>query len=375
MLLDNKPYTFDRVVRMLLTSGILFLMIWLLSYLSDVLLPFAAAFLLAYLINPLVTAIQKRVKNRGAAVGLSLMVLLIILILAGMLLVPMIIGEFEAMNPFLEKLANSKTPAWIEQYIPSISWDEISRFAASEDLRSLFKSDKFQEIASQTARKLLPGIWNVISGATSFIFGLIGMAVVLLYMIFLLIDYEKIKETWPNYLPAPYRKGITEFVFEFNEGMRRYFRGQALIAASVGAILAVGFWLIGLPLGILLGLFIGFLNMVPYLQIIGLIPAFILAVFYGLVAGGPPWQMPLLTLLVFSIAQGTQDGFLTPKIMGKVSGLSPAVILLSLAIWGKLLGLLGLLIAIPITCLLLAYYKRVLAPQPSDLAHATSSRH
>jgi predicted PurR-regulated permease PerM len=113
-------------------------------------------------------------------------------------------------------------------------------------------------------------------------------------------------------------------------------------------------------MAILLGLFIGLLNMVPYLQIIGLIPAFLLALVHALDTGGSLWTMLALTGLVFVVAQIIQDAILTPRIMGKEMGLSPAMILLSLSIWGKLLGIFGLIIALPMTCLLVAYYQRFL---------------
>jgi predicted PurR-regulated permease PerM len=103
------------------------------------------------------------------------------------------------------------------------------------------------------------------------------------------------------------------------------------------------------------------LNMVPYLQVIGLIPAFLLALVHGLETGGSVWIPLALTGLVFVVVQAIQDGILVPKIMGRVTGLSPAMILLSLSVWGKLLGIFGLLIALPMTCLLLAYYRRFLA--------------
>ena len=146
--------------------------------------------------------------------------------------------------------------------------------------------------------------------------------------------------------------------------MNRYFRGQATVASIVGVLFATGFWLIGLPMGIFVGLFIGLLNMVPYLQVVGLIPAFFLALVHALETGTSFWVTVGLTGLVFVAVQAIQDTLLTPKIMGKVTGLNPAMILLSLSIWGKLLGIFGLVIALPMTCLLLAYYRRFLcSPQ------------
>jgi len=75
-----------------------------------------------------------------------------------------------------------------------------------------------------------------------------------------------------------------------------------------------------------------------------------------------------LTLLVFAIVQIIQDSILTPRIMGKVTGLSPAIILLSVSVWGKLLGVFGLIIALPMTCLLLAYYRRIIESEDKKLA-------
>ena len=366
MLLDSKPYTLDRIMRMVLKLVILLSIIGVLNYFSEVLLPFAAAFLLAYLINPLVTAIQHKVRRRGVAVCAALLVVLSAIILLILFLVPLILREFSAMIPFLEKAAQAKPPDWLVKLLPNVQWDHLLQQISNQDVQEWFQSEKFQSLV----RKVLPGVWNVITGAVSFIIGLIGLAIVLLYMIFLLIDYDKIKETWPNYLPPASRLPIIGFVQDFNSAMKRYFRGQAIIASLVGFLFAFGFWLIGLPMGIFLGLFIGLLNMVPYLQIVGLIPAFILAFLSGLITGGSPWQLPLLTLLVFAVVQSLQDLVLTPKILGKATGLSPAVILLSLAIWGKLLGMLGLLIAIPMTCLVLAYYQRFIAPPTTEPEHA-----
>jgi predicted PurR-regulated permease PerM len=155
---------------------------------------------------------------------------------------------------------------------------------------------------------------------------------------------------------------VQSFFRDFKVGMQRYFRAQAAVAFIVGILFAIGFSVISLPLGILLGLFIGLLNMVPYLQIIGVIPAAVLATMHALESGISIWLSLGLTGLVFIVVQIIQDTILIPRIMGKVTGLSPAIILLSLSIWGKLLGMFGLLIALPMTCLLWAYYQRLIKP-------------
>ena len=125
-----------------------------------------------------------------------------------------------------------------------------------------------------------------------------------------------------------------------------------------GILLAIGFKIIDFPLAIILGLFIGLLNMIPYLQTIGIIPMVILSLLRSAESGENFWIIFGLSLLVLGIVQCIQDLYLTPRIMGKAMGLNPAIILLSLSIWGILLGFIGLIIALPLTTLCLSYYKR-----------------
>lgn len=140
--------------------------------------------------------------------------------------------------------------------------------------------------------------------------------------------------------------------------MNRYFRGQALVAFCVGILFSIGFLIIDFPMAIALGLFIGALNMVPYLQIIGFLPTVILAILKAADTGENFWVILAGALVVFIVVQAIQDGFLVPRIMGKITGLNPAIILLSLSIWGSLLGMLGMIIALPLTTLMLSYYQR-----------------
>jgi predicted PurR-regulated permease PerM len=236
----------------------------------------------------------------------------------------------------------------------------VKEFTATKEVQEFFKKNDLLQMAQSAAQAVMPGIFGVISGATSFFAGLLGLAIVVLYMIFLLFDFQKVEEKWQELLPYAWREPVQSFFRDFKAGMQRYFRAQAAIAFIVGILFAIGFTFIGLPLGIVLGLFIGLLNMVPYLQIIGIVPAAILATVHTLESGLSIWLVFGLTGSVFVVVQVIQDTILVPRIMGKVTGLSPAVILLSLSIWGKLLGMLGLLIALPMTCLLWAYYQRLI---------------
>ncbi len=364
---ENKPYTFDRVVRLALTVGLFSGIVWLVWYLNDILIPFAVALLLAYLLNPLVTSVQKKVKSRSVAVFISLLLVGCLAVLSALLVIPLIVSEIGNMGRILSEVAtNSALAERASELLPSGLWEAIQDYAARKEIRDLFNTENIWKLAETVARKFLPGVWGLITGTASFIMGLVGLFVIALYLIFILLDYQKISSSWGDLIPAAYREGIKEFAKEFERAMNRYFRAQAVVASIVGILFAIGFTLIDLPMGILLGLFVGLLNMVPYLQIIGLIPAFLLALVQALEVGSGLWVALGLTGLVFLVVQIIQDTLLTPRIMGKLTGLNPAMILLSLSVWGKLLGFLGLIIALPMTCLFLAYYRRFIISDPSE---------
>jgi len=364
-LAEAKPYTFDRVVRILLSVFVLAGLIWLVGYLSDVLIPFALALLLAYLTNPLVSLIQKKISNRAAAVFISLLLIVVLAVVLGWFIIPMIAGEIVQMGRIVTDLVNNSDLAEkASQQLPPDLWQVIKNFFARTEIKEFFKDVNIWKILKTVAQKVLPGVWGLVTGTASFFAWLIGFFIIGLYFIFLLLDYEAVRG-WKELVPRAYRESVVGLVDDFESAMSNYFRGQAAVASICGALFAIGFALIGLPLGILLGLFVGLLNMVPYLQIIGLIPAGLLAIMHAVQSGVNVWMVLGLTGLVFVVVQIIQDVILVPRIMGKVTGLNPAMIMLSLSIWGKLLGLLGMIIALPVTYLLLVYYRRLINSVPS----------
>ena len=369
---DQKPYTLDRIVRILVSAGILAGVIWLTGYLSDVLIPFAVALLLAYLTNPLIALVQKKIPNRLAAILISLFGLGAVAVFLGWLVVPAVAKEIVQMGRMVTDLAtNANLTEKASQWLPPDLWQSIKSFLTRTEIKDFFKDINIWKILETFARKLLPGMWGLISGTASFFAGLIGLVVIGLYFIFLLLDYDKVRG-WKDLVPSAYRDSVAGFVSDFESAMSSYFRGQAAVAFICGLLFALGFFLIGLPLSIMLGLFIGLLNMIPYLQILGVIPAGLLALMHALESGTNVWMVLGLTGLVFVVVQIVQDTILVPKIMGKVTGLNPAMMMLSLSIWGKLLGLLGMIIALPVTYLLLVYYRRLIAPSSAAISDGES---
>ena len=188
----------------------------------------------------------------------------------------------------------------------------------------------------------------------------------ILYTFFILLDYESIASGWIGLIPIKHREKVTRVVNDVKEGMNRYFRGQALVAFCVGILFSIGFVIIDFPLAIGFGLFIGVLNLVPYLQLIAFIPTILLALLKAADTGENFWWILISALIVFAVVQIIQDGFIVPKVMGKITGLNPAIILLSLSVWGALMGIVGMIIALPCTTLMLAYYKRYIKKQETS---------
>ena len=359
LMLSDSPFTLDRVVRIAIGVGVIWLLIALIAYLSDVLIPFAVALLLAYLINPLTSWLQRKLpfKHRIISVLLSLTMILGAVALFLSILIPMVASEVAQMRNLLSGLVNAdQWQARLQDYVPEEVRIYIADLVRIEELVQLLNFENIRLFFQQ----VLPGIWGLFSGTISFVIGLAVVIVILLYLVFILLDFDEISEGWKDLIPEQYKQVVLEVFSDFSTAMRVYFRAQALIAFIVGLLFALGFWLIGLPMGILLGLLIGLLNMVPYLQVVGLIPAVLFAIAASLGAGESIWVMLGLVFAVFAVVQVIQDAILVPKIMGRATGFNPAVILLSLSVWGKLLGILGLLIALPVTFLIHSYYKRFL---------------
>lgn len=363
MLLDNRPYTFDRVVRLALGLAVCAGLLLLLAYLSEVLVPFAVAFLLAYLLNPVVSKLQDwGIRSRLAAVLLTLLLVGCALGAVGWLIVPMIGEQVRHLGALIGQLvSDQKIGAAIAQHIPAETWQHIRETLKTSQLQEYLQSDSFLDLLKGAATKIIPIGRGIFSGVVSTIFMLMGLMVILLYTVFLMLDFQKVRKDWQCLIPTEYRSYVVAFVQDFDDGMNRYFRAQATISCIIGAIYAIGFQIIGLPMGILLGMLIAALGMVPYLRTLSVVPALLLALIKVLDTGQSVWMVLLAVAIVYAVAEATDSAFLTPRIMGGVTGLSPALIILSLSVWGKLLGLLGLLIALPMTCLLLAYYRRLLA--------------
>lgn len=359
-----KPViNFDRFVRGLLFLAVITVLVLGLRWLSPVLIPFFAAWAIAWILAPVVNFFQNTCRLRSRV--LSVLITLALLIglgcaVAWLIIPPLIDGVTQIKDALLSYLAsghirNVHLPEWLDHL--------MQQWLDQEKIQSMLRSDNLMK----TIRETLPHVWNMLVSTANLVMSLVGAAFGALYLFFLLLDYDYYTTAWINWLPRARRNFFRRLSEDLGHNMRGYFRGQALVALSNCVMFTLGFWIIGLPMPLGMGLFVGLISFIPYVQVVGFAPAAVLALMEMSDTGRSFWGLMALVLLVYIVVQVLQDTVFTPRIMGKIMGLSSAMVLLSLSIWSYMAGIIGLIIALPLTTIILAYYKRYILKEPDDM--------
>lgn len=359
----RKEITFDRFIRALIAIGVIAIAYVLIDKLSNVLIPFLIAWLAAYLLYPIVCFFQHkcRLKHRIPSIIAAVTLVVGVIGVSLWLIIPPVIDETVRLKDIIISYVNSHTEtdsitSNIERYIKeNINTEELYSSFTFNDMTSLLE-------------ERIPQLFSIVSSSIGALIGFICSLISVVYLFFILKDYETMSDGIVRLIPKSNRHFVIGVFNDVKEGMNKYFRGQSLIALTVGILFSIGLVIIDFPLAIPLGLFLGMLNLVPYLQIVGFIPTIVLALLQAHDTGENFWTIILGALVVFAIVQVIQDYYLVPRIMGKMTGLNAAVILLALSVWGTLLGIVGLIIALPLTNLILSYYKRFVINAPQDEA-------
>lgn len=361
---SNNTSIFNRqwLVRTTITIVVLVALYLLIRRLSGVLLPFLISFVVAYMLAPIVNFFQHKCRLTNRVLSVIVTILLVVGVLTGV--VAAVVPAISRQATSLSQSVKTYVSEWdgSEYFSPRVN-ARMEEIIQSMDIKTLLQSEEVQ----QGVKKMLPILGDWISSGVNAVMSLAVVFVCLMYIIFLLIDYEKISTNWHKYIPERSRDSIVMLMGDLDRNMNAYFRGQALVAGIVGILFAIGFQIIGLPMGIGIGLIIGVLNLVPYMQALGIPPCILLGLIQSAESGRPVWVVMLCIAAVFIIVQTIQDMVLVPKIMGNVTGMGPAWILLSLSVWGSLLGFVGMIIALPVTTLLVSYYKRFVLHISDDM--------
>lgn len=364
MIIEEK-ITFDKFIRWALTALVVVVVLLLVNYLGSVLLPFFVAWLLAYLIYPIVKFVQYKMHVPTRVLSIIVSLLFLIAVIGGVfyLIIPPMIGQFDKFCEVLSNYLHEKThisnfPVAIQQWI-DVNKDNILDFFKQKDV-------------AEAIRSAMPKVFSVIGQTASVIISVVASLITLLYLFFILLDYEKLASGFIQIFPKKSRPFWRELTGDVEREMNNYIRGQSLVALCIGVLFCIGFTIIDFPMAIGLGILVGILSLIPYVHGLAFIPMVFLSLLKAADTGQNFWIIFASATAVFIVVQAITDMVLTPKIMGKAMSLNPAVILLSLSVWGALLGFIGLIVALPLTTLIIAYYQRyvtkedVYAPSPTE---------
>lgn len=357
----GKEINFDRFVRGLIFMTVLVAGYFLVCYLSPVLVPFVVAWAFAYILYPVVNFFQYKCRFHFRMLSILVTLVIVIGIISTLLYlaIPVMLEELLHLKDVAIAYVSGGTgadslPEVVQKFIRENSDKlRIERLLNEKDLMSGLK-------------EALPRVWNMLLSTANVLISIVSSLIALLYLVFMLNDYDRVKKGWIRFVPKSKRSMAKKIVNDIDNGMSGYFRGQALVALANCVLFSVGFMIIGFPMPVGLGVFIGLISFIPYVQLLGFFPATVLAILYSVDTGRNFWMLMLGVIAVYCIVQVLQDSIITPHIMGKILGLRPAVVLLSLTVWGYLLGIIGLIIALPLTQILISYYRHYVVDDPLD---------
>ncbi|WP_288576347.1 AI-2E family transporter [uncultured Prevotella sp.] len=347
----EKEITFDRFVRILgivlLVGGVLYTM----NFLSSVLLPFFVAWLLAYLMYPIVKFVQYKLHVPTRALSIIVALVFVLGVIGGVfyLIIPPMIDQFEKLGDIVMQYVKQGTNGESFQAVVQ-QWLHDNRQA----IEQVFK----RKDVSDAIKSAMPKLFSVLGQTANVILSIVASLITLLYMFFILLDYEYLSSSWIKIFPKKVRPFWQSLMKDVERELNSYIRGQSLVALIMGILFCIGFTIIDFPMAIGLGILIGIMDLVPYLHTFALIPTAFLALLKAADTGQNFWVILASAVAVFCIVQVIIDMVVTPKVMGKAMGLNPAILLLALSVWGTLLGFIGLIIALPLTTILIAYYQR-----------------
>lgn len=338
------PVRKKRAPRALLIAGGFLLLLWFVTKISGILIPFAVVYLLAYLLDPAIQFLRKRY---GVRRWLSSLVvsLLVVGTLAAFILIlaPNAANQVQSLT---ERLLNALSgwQTWLET-VPVLDNLEAAGLINKEEA-----IDQLTTLVQQQAGQLPEAIRQLLQSLGSLLGLITTLALVPVILFYTMKDYPYLKRSLIELFPT--REGRRDYLVDAGSIVGNYLRGQLIISAI--ATVNVSFWLLigGVPFWLLIGLLAGLLNFVPNL---GAIITMVVGVFVAFAFGG--WVEALIVLVVLLGQSLLEQSVLTPNIMSHQVGLHPVLILLSLLAFGSFLGIFGLLIAVPVTAILVTAYK------------------
>lgn len=278
----EEKITFDKFIRWALIAALVAAVLFITNYLSNVLLPFFVAWLLAYLLYPLVKFVQYKMRVPTRALSIIVTLIFVIAVIGGIfyLIIPPMIEQFEKLGDILSRYMHQTThinnfPSAIRQ------WVEDNR----HDIQQFFK----QKDVTDAIKTAMPKVFSVLGKTANIIISIVASLITLMYMFFILLDYEYLSTKWIKIFPKNARPFWNELMEDVERELNNYIRGQSLVSLCMGILFCIGFTIIDFPMAIGLGILIGIMNLVPYLHTFALIPTVFLALLKAADTGQNFW--------------------------------------------------------------------------------------
>ncbi|MCL2760938.1 MAG: AI-2E family transporter [Desulfuromonadales bacterium] len=331
--------------------GVVFVVVCLFIYsLGSVFLPLFLALAIAFLMDPFVTGLAKWRLNRTLAIILVFSAASIFAIGILWFYTSSIKNEFASVQLNLPAYAAKiyeRIPQSIKVYLnietPEKVYQQINYL--TDQLRGAYLS-------------IIQGSFDFVkrafSSTFSFILAILSYFIIPIYLYYLLLDFPAFKKEAAEFIPARYRANITDIVNEIRDVLEAFLKGQFSVCAILAILYSIGLYFIGIDLPVVIGTFAGFAFIIPYF---GTILGIILSMSMAFLKFQDIWH-PLLCFGWISFVQILESTVITPKIVGNRVGLHPVIIILSLLLAGELFGLMGMLLAIPVTAALKVLFKR-----------------
>ncbi|MBI4548061.1 MAG: AI-2E family transporter [Ignavibacteriae bacterium] len=344
------PARHHLYVRRMMWLAVFLFLLWFFHALIGTLAPFIIAFLLAYLLNPLVEVFEQRNIPRWLSSLLIIVVFLGAIISSIVLLIPTLVGQFrgiiEGLTVFawntVDQIKQGQLLTWLENVgIPT------------NDLRDMIANQlptRFESIV----RALLEGALGFLTSVSTIITQVFGLIIIPFTTFYLLMDYPAILQKLRSLIPVPRRESVTVYIAKIDDMLGHYLRGILLLALIQGIATTTGLFLIGIHYALVLGILTGILNLIPY---IGFYSCLVLSAIVALFSGDPVVGKFIGVIILYVGLNVLENMVLAPKIVGKKVGVHPILLILSLVVFGYFLGFVGLVIAVPMTAVILMFVK------------------
>ena len=355
----QRSWTPWQVMRWSLFGLGILLIGWMLYRNQSTLILLGISFCVAYLLDPTVDRLERLGLSRSLAIvliglGILLGLGIVVLVVVPQVLVQaqLVINRFPAwwwwisahIDPLLDHL-----PPPIADYVPT-AFDEAY---LQEYLTRLW--DWAGVDVPKLTQRLLSIVQSMFTGIANFIVGVLNIVLVPVLSFYLLRDYDALRRQFYAAVPPHWHTEIAAWLEDFDRVLGGFLRGQCTIALILALVYAIGLTLIGLPMGFVIGVISGLANMVPYMSIVvGLLPALLL---FSL-SDAPTWGRLLTLLLVYASGQLLEGLVLSPRIMGKETGLHPVIVMMAILMGGTLFGLGGIILAVPVAAIVQVLVKR-----------------